>query len=407
MLIRPRCSGKDERSSPLSRVERPRRYIGAASYGRRRKRRRRLHWLSVPVPLVDVRAQYERLIPQILTRFQEVLESGSLILGPNVKAFEEEAAAYLGVPEAVGVANGTDALVLVLDALEIGAGDEVICPSFSFYATAEAIMRTGATPVFADIDPVTLNLDPEDAAAKVTERTRAIMPVHLFGRPADLEALAGLGVPMIEDAAQAFGAQGVATTGVASTFSFFPTKNLFALGDGGLVAATDVELAERVRMLRFHGSRDKKTFAYVGTNSRLDELQAAALRLFLGELDGWNRARREAAARYAELGLGAFCDLPQDEPGHVYHMYVVRTPERVRLAEALSAAGIGNASYYVTPTHLQPALQKFGHEEGLLPETERASRENLALPMWAGIPAEVQERVVTVVREASSVGAAS
>jgi len=268
-------------------------------------------------------------------------------------------------------------------------------------------MRTGATPVFADIDPVSLNVDPEDVAAKVTERTRAIMPVHLFGRPADLDSLARLGVPIIEDAAQAFGAEGVATTGVASTFSFFPTKNLFALGDGGLVAATDEELAERVRMLRFHGSRDKKTFTYVGTNSRLDELQAAALRLFLTELDGWNAARREAAARYAELGLGEFCELPEDEPGHVYHMYVVRSPERDRFAEALSAAGIGNASYYATPTHLQPVLKRFGHPEGFLPETERASRENLALPMWAGIPVEVQERVVSVVREASTVGAAS
>jgi dTDP-4-amino-4,6-dideoxygalactose transaminase len=360
----------------------------------------------VPVPLVDVRAQYERLIPEILARFQEVLESGVLILGPNVNAFEEEAAAYLGVPQSVGVANGTDALVLVLEAMEIGAGDEVICPSFTFYATAEAIMRTGGTPVFADIEPLSLNIDPDDAAAKVTERTKAIMPVHLFGRPAELERLAGLGVPIIEDAAQAFGAAGVATTGVASTYSFFPTKNLFALGDGGLVAATDEELADRVRLLRFHGSRDKKIFTHVGTNSRLDELQAAVLRLFLGEIDGWNRARREAAARYAELGLGEFCELPQDEPGHIYHMYVVRTPERARLAEALTAAGISNASYYVTPTHLQPALKHFGHEEGLLPETERASRENLALPMWAGIPAEIQERVVSVVREASTVGAA-
>jgi dTDP-4-amino-4,6-dideoxygalactose transaminase len=361
----------------------------------------------VPVPLVDVRAQYERLIPQILERFEGVLDSGTLILGPNVKAFEEEAAAYLGVPQTVGVANGTDALVLVLEAMEIGAGAEVICPSFTFYATAEAIIRTGATPVFADIDLVTLNIDPEDVAAKITERTRAIMPVHLFGRPADLAALAALGVPIIEDAAQAFGARGVATTGVASTFSFFPTKNLFGLGDGGLVAATDEQLAERVRMLRFHGSRDKKTFTYVGTNSRLDELQAAVLRLFLGELDGWNRARREAAARYADLGLGEFCELPEDEPGHVYHMYVVRSPERDRLAEALASAEIGHASYYVTPTHLQPALRNLGYDDATLPETERASRENLALPMWAGIPAEVQERVVSVVREASTVGAAS
>jgi dTDP-4-amino-4,6-dideoxygalactose transaminase len=359
----------------------------------------------VPVPLVDVRAQYARLIPQILERMEEVLESGRFILGPHVSAFEDEAAAYLGVPETVGVANGTDAIVLVLDAMEIGLGDEVICPSFTFYATAEAIMRTGARPVFVDIDPVSLNLDPEDAAAKVTESTRAIMPVHLFGRPAPLGELTRLGVPIIEDAAQAFGASGIATTGVASTFSFFPTKNLFALGDGGLVAATDEELAARVRMLRFHGSKDKQTFAYVGTNSRLDELQAAVLRLFLGELDGWNRSRREAAARYAELGLGEFCELPEDEPGHVYHMYVVRTPERARIAEALAAAGIGNASYYVTPLHLQPALRELGYEEGAFAETERAARENLALPMWAGIPQEIQERVVSVVREASAVRA--
>jgi dTDP-4-amino-4,6-dideoxygalactose transaminase len=364
--------------------------------------------LAVPVPLVDVRAQYERLTPQILERIEDVLASGKLILGPNVTAFEEEAAAFLGVPRAVGVANGTDAIVLVLEAMGIGSGDEVICPSFTFYATAEAIVRAGATPVFADIEPATLNLDPEDVAAKVTERTKAIMPVHLFGRPADLESLRGLDVPIIEDAAQAFGARGVATVGVASTFSFFPTKNLFALGDGGLVAATDEEVAERVRMLRFHGSKDKKSFTYIGTNSRLDEVQAAVLRLFLGELDGWNRARREAAARYADLGLGEFCDLPQDEPGHVYHMYVVRTPRRARLAEALSAAGIANASYYVTPLHLQPPLQEaIGREQPPLPETERASRENLALPLWAGIPEETQEQVVTVIREASVVGAPS
>jgi dTDP-4-amino-4,6-dideoxygalactose transaminase len=363
--------------------------------------------LAVPVPLVDVRAQYERLTPQILERIQGVLDSGQFILGPNVTAFEEEAATFLGVPQTIGVANGTDAIVLVLEAMGIGEGDEVICPSFTFYATAEAVIRAGATPVFADIDPTTLNIDPEDVAAKVTERTRAIMPVHLFGRPAALDALGGLGVPIVEDAAQAFGARGIATTGVASTFSFFPTKNLFGLGDGGLVAVTDEDLGERVRMLRFHGSKDKQTFSYIGTNSRLDEIQAAVLRLFLGELDGWNRARREAAARYAELGLGEFCELPEDESGHVYHMYVVRTPERARLADALSAAGIGNASYYVMPLHQQPALRSLGYEEGSLPETERASRENLALPMWAGISPETQEQVVSVVREASRVGAAS
>jgi dTDP-4-amino-4,6-dideoxygalactose transaminase len=260
--------------------------------------------------------------------------------------------------------------------------------------------------VFADIDPATLNLDPDDVAARITPRTKAIMPVHLFGRPAQLEPLAALGVPIVEDAAQAFGAGGVATTGVASTFSFFPTKNLFALGDGGLVAATDTELGDRVRMLRFHGSRDKRDFHLIGFNSRLDELQAAALRTFLPHLDGWNAARREAAARYSELGLGEVCEVPFDASGHVYHMYVVRSGERDRIAAALAEAQISCASYYVTPLHLQPALRFLGWQAGSLPETERAARENLALPMWAGIDEATQERVVTVVRDAVAVGAA-
>jgi dTDP-4-amino-4,6-dideoxygalactose transaminase len=359
------------------------------------------------IPLVDVKAQYAPLIPELKERFAEVLESGRFILGPNVAAFEQEAAGYLGVPATVGVANGTDALVLVLDALGIGAGDEVICPAFTFYATPEAIVQRGASPVFADIDPATMNLDPEDVAARITPRTKAIMPVHLFGRPAPLAELAALGLPLIEDAAQAFGAAGVATTGIASTFSFFPTKNLFALGDGGLVAATDEEVAERVRLLRFHGSRDKVDFELVGYNSRLDELQAAALRLFLPRLGDWNGSRREAAARYAELELGEMCELPADDGRHVYHMYVVRTQERDRLAAALTEAGIACAAYYVTPMHLQPALRFLGGREGSLLETERAARENLALPMWAGIDAETQERVVSVIGEASAVGAAS
>jgi dTDP-4-amino-4,6-dideoxygalactose transaminase len=358
------------------------------------------------IPLVDVRAQFAPLVPQLKERFAEVLESGRFILGPNVSAFEDEAAAYLGVPHAVGVANGTDALVLVLDAMGIGPGDEVICPSFTFYATAESIARVGATPVFADVDPTTLNLDLEDLRGRITERTKAIIPVHLFGRAMALEPFRELGVPIVEDAAQAFGARDVATVGAVSTFSFFPTKNLFALGDGGLVAATDEGIADRVRVLRFHGSRDKVDFELVGYNSRLDELQAAFLRLFLPELDGWNAARREAAARYAELGLGEFCELPRDEPGHVYHVFVVRSPERERIAASLAAAGIASASYYVTPLHLQPALRHLGYEEGSLPETERASRENLAIPMWAGIDGETQQRIVSVVREAVSVGAA-
>ena len=276
----------------------------------------------------------------------------------------------------------------------------MICPAFTFYATAEPIAQRGATPVFADIEPATLNIDSADAARRITERTKAIMPVHLFGRPAALPELAALGVPVIEDAAQAFGAEGIATTGIASTFSFYPTKNLGALGDGGLVGVTDEALGERIRLLRFHGSRDKRDFQLVGYNSRLDELQAAALRVFLPHVAEWNRLRREAAARYAELGLGELVELPPDDGRHVYHIYAVRTPERDLVRAALEEAGIGAASYYATPLHLQPALAYLGHREGELPETERASRENLALPMWPGMEPETQERIVDVVRSA-------
>jgi dTDP-4-amino-4,6-dideoxygalactose transaminase len=354
------------------------------------------------IPLIDVQAQYAPLLPELKERIAEVLEDGRFILGPNVQAFEEEAAAYLGVSHTIGVANGTDALTLVLEAMGIGPGDEVICPAFTFYATAEAIARRGATPVFADIDPDTLNVDPGDVEARITNRTAAIMPVHLFGRPAPLRELAELGPSLIEDAAQAFGAPGIAQTGVASTFSFYPTKNLFGLGDGGLVATDDGGLAERVRMLRFHGSHDKVDFHFIGVNSRLDEIQAAALRLFLPLLDGWNQTRREAAVRYRELGLGDYVDLPPDEPGHVYHLFVCRSPERDAIVTSLRDQGIGCATYYVTPMHLQPALRFLGHAEGSLPETEFAARENFSVPLWPGIPLEVQERVVGAVKAAAT-----
>jgi dTDP-4-amino-4,6-dideoxygalactose transaminase len=359
----------------------------------------------VTIPLVDVHSQYEPLKSELEARFRDVLGGGQFIRGGHYWAFQEEAASYLGVKQTIGVANGTDALVLVLDALEIGPGDEVVCPAFTFYATAESIARRGATPVFADVDPVTLNVDPDDAASKISDRTRAIMPVHLFGRPAAADELTQHGVPVIEDAAQAFGAPGVAQQGLVSTYSFFPTKNLFCLGDGGLVATNDDGLAERVRMLAFHGSRDKTDFEFVGYNSRLDELQAAFLRIFLTHLDAWNRGRREAAARYAELGLGELVELPQDDPGHIYHLFVCRSPERDAIRRALVEAGIGTASYYTTPLHLQPALRFLGYEPGSLPETERAAAENFSLPLWPGIPAEAQERVVDVVR--SAVGALS
>jgi dTDP-4-amino-4,6-dideoxygalactose transaminase len=363
----------------------------------------------VAIPLVDVRAVYTPLLDELKERIGEVLDSGRFILGPQVRAFEQEAAAYLGVRETVGVANGTDAIVLVLDALGIGPGDEVICPAFTFFATAEAVARRGATPVFADIDPATLNLDPADAADRLSERTKAILAVHLFGRPAPVNELPEV-VPVVEDAAQAFGAtlgrERAGSLGAVATFSFFATKNLFGLGDGGLVAGDDATVTERVRLLRSHGSKDKEAFDAIGYNSRLDELQASALRLFLGQVDRWNAERRRAAARYAELGLGEICDLPPDEPGHVYHMYVVRTPERDRVAAALGEAGIACKAYYRIPLHLQPVFRRLGYEEGSLPESERAGRETLALPLWPGMAAEVQESVVECVRAAARVRAA-
>jgi dTDP-4-amino-4,6-dideoxygalactose transaminase len=335
-----------------------------------------------------------------------VLEDGRFVFGPNVAEFEREAAEYLCVAETVGVANGTDALVLVLDALGVGRGDEVVCPAFTFYATAEAIARREATPVFADIDPQTLNLDPGDVERRLTDRTKAILAVHLFGRPAPLAELAAFGVPLVEDAAQAFGSPAIGRTGIASTFSFYPTKNLFGLGDGGLVATRDAELAERIRMLRFHGSKAKKTFEYIGYNSRLDEIQAAALRIFLRELDGWTAARREAATRYDELGLGELCEIPLDDAGHVYHLFVCRSPERDRIRAALTERGIGSAEYYLPPLHLQPALRYLGYREGDLPETERAAAENFSVPLWAGIATEQQEQVVAAVRDAVGVASA-
>jgi dTDP-4-amino-4,6-dideoxygalactose transaminase len=354
-----------------------------------------------PIPHIDVRAQYAPLIPELQDAFARVLESGRFIFGPEVEGFEREAAEYLGVEQTVGVANGTDALVLALDALGVGEGDEVVCPAFTFFATAEAIARRSAVPVFADIDPSTLNIDPADVERRLTKRTKAIVPVHLFGRPAVIAELRRFGLPLLEDAAQAFGSPDIATS-VASTFSFFPTKNLFGLGDGGLVAVNDAELGERIRMLRFHGSRAKKDFELIGYNSRLDAIQAAALRVFLPRLDEWTQLRRAAAARYAELGLGEVVELPADEPGHVYHMYCVRSPERDRLSRALTAAEIGHQAYYQPPLHLQPAFRYLGHAEGHLPETERASRENLCLPLWAGITEDQQVEVVAVLRRAAS-----
>jgi len=360
---------------------------------------------------MDIRGQYDELLPDIKRLVGEVIDSGRFILGPNVRALEEEVAAAVGYGHAVAVANGTDAIELGLQALGIGPGDEVVTSAYTFFATAEAIARRGATPVFADIDPATLCLDPAAAEAAITERTRAVMPVHLFGQPADLAAFREIadrhGVALVEDAAQAFGAtyegNRIGSYGDVATFSFFPTKNLPAMGDAGMAIAASDRVAERLRMLRFHGSRDKRTFEHVGVNSRLDEIQAAILRRFLPEVDGWNQRRRDAAARYRELGLGEHVVLPAELPDrtHIYHLYVVRTPHRERLAQTLKGAGVAGAVYYGEPLHLQPVFAELGYAAGSLPETEAAAREGLALPMFPTLTEAQQAEVVSAVRGAA------
>jgi dTDP-4-amino-4,6-dideoxygalactose transaminase len=359
---------------------------------------------------MDIRGQYEQLLPEVKTLVGEVIDSGRFILGPNVRALEEEVAASIGYGQAIGVANGTDALELGLQALGIGPGDEVVTSSYTFYATAEAIARRGAKPVFADIDERTLNLSPVAAEAAITERTRAIMPVHIFGQPADMPAFRELadrnGVALIEDAAQAFGATydgyQAGSWGDVATFSFFPTKNLPAMGDAGMVIAGSEQVAERVRMLRFHGSHDKRTFEHVGVNSRLDEVQAAILRRFLPELPAWNEGRRAAADRYRQLGLGDHVGLPFEAPGarHVYHLFVVRTARRDELVRTLKDRGVGTGVYYDTPLHLQPVFAGLGQGPGSLPVTEAMARECLALPMFPTITESQQREVVEAVRTA-------
>jgi len=360
---------------------------------------------------MDIRGQYDHLLDDVKRSVCEVIDSGRFILGPNMRALEDEVAAATGACHAVAVANGTDALVLSLEALGVGPGDEVITTAYTFYATAEAIARVGATPVFADIERATFNLDPQAVDAAVTDRTRAIVAVHVFGGPADIPGLREVagrhGLAVIEDAAQAFGAtlggRGAGSFGDLATFSFFPTKNFPAFGDAGMVVSGDADLAERVRLLRFHGSREKRRFELVGTNSRMDEIQAAVLRRFLPEVAGWNAGRRSAADRYRALGLGDLVELPSELPGaeHVYHLYVVRAQARDELARALSAAGIGCRAYYDIPLHLQPVFAHLGYRPGDLPETERAADEGLALPMFPTLTGAAQTEVVAAVRAAA------
>jgi dTDP-4-amino-4,6-dideoxygalactose transaminase len=359
----------------------------------------------MPVPLFDTKTPIAPLRPALNAKAAEVLDAGRYILGPEVAAFEQELSTYLGAAHALGVANGTDALVLALRALGVGPGDEVVVPSFTFYASAEAIALIGANPVFCDIDPEHFCVTADTVRAALTANTKVVMVVHLFGNVAPVDEIAALGVPVLEDAAQALGSRiadgrRAGALGVAATFSFFPSKNLGAFGDGGAIATPDAELAEQIAMLRFHGSRDKVSFELVGHNSRLDELQAALLRLQLPLLDAWCDGRRAAAAHYADAGLGELAGLPQPVDGcdPAWHLYVIRHPRVEELAAALGAAGIGNKRYYATPLHRQVAMRPWSDVE--LPGTDEAARTHIAIPMSPVLTREQADEVVVAVRDA-------
>ena len=346
------------------------------------------------VPLLDVNAQNHPLREPILAAMARVMDAGNFILGAEVEAFEKELAAALGVRRAVGLSSGTDSLLVALMALGVGPGDEVVTTPFSFYATVGCIARLGAKPVFADIAPATFNLDPQAAAAACGPKTRALIPVHLFGRPAPLPPVS---VPLVEDAAQAIGACKV--TGIASCLSFFPSKNLGAFGDGGALLTDDEAFADKVAILRAHGSKPKYVHPMVGGNFRLDALQAAILRVKLARLSDWTAARRRNADRYRHLfatttGLPAELVLPDDAPGHIYNQFVIRAPKRDGLRTHLTAAAIGTEVYYPLALHLQPCFTALGLRPGAFPHAERATQEVLALPIYAELTEAQQAYVV-------------
>lgn len=362
------------------------------------------------VPLVDLAAIHAELRPAMDAASRRVIESGSLILGPEVEQFEAEFAAYCGALHCVGVGNGLDALALILRAMDIGPGHEVIVPANTFIATWLAVSRVGATPVPVDPDAQTCNLDPARIEEAVTPRTRAIMPVHLYGQTADMDSITELaarrGLKVIEDAAQAHGARykgrRAGSLGDAAGFSFYPTKNLGALGDGGAVVTSDREVAERVRCLRNYGAREKYRHEALGVNSRLDELQAAFLRAKLRVLDDWNDRRRRAAARYAERLADAGVVLPAvpawAEP--VWHLFVIRIADRDRVRAALEAEGIDTGIHYPVPPHLQEAYQGLRHRAGSFPRAEALGREVLSLPLWPQITPVQQATVTTALERA-------
>ena len=366
-----------------------------------------------PLQFLDLKQQFEQIRDEVMEAVTSVMESQRFVLGPEVEQLEKEISDYLGCRFAVACASGTDALVLALMAAGVGTGDEVITTPFTFVATASAIVRAGATPVFVDIDPATYNIDPESVSRAVTSRTRAIIPVHLFGLAAEMEPLMDLaqrqGLSVIEDAAQAIGAtyhgQNAGTIGAMGCFSFFPSKNLGGAGDGGIIATNDAKHADRLRLLRVHGSRQKYQYEILGTNSRLDALQAAILRVKLRHLEEWTEQRRYNAARYRELFAGSMAEmpvvLPYESKGtrHVYNQFTVRCSDRDALREHLQRQGIPTEIYYPYPLHLQPAFAYLGYKHGSLPYAETAAREVLSLPIYPELTAVQRSMVVSQVTE--------
>jgi dTDP-4-amino-4,6-dideoxygalactose transaminase len=359
---------------------------------------------------MDMVAQYRSIQSEIDEAIRQVLEAGQFILGPNVAALEKEIATYLGVSRGVGVGSGTDALVLAMRALEIGPGDEVIVPSYTFFATAGAVLLVGAKPVCVDVEPQFYTIDVSQISARITSRTKAIIPVHLYGHPADMTAVIELarthGLKVIEDNAQAFGAEyrgrKTGSMGDVACLSFFPSKNLGGYGDGGMVVTNDDEVAERVRMLRTHGWRKKYFPEMVGYNSRLDELQAAILRVKLRHLDNWNERRRYLATKYAEQFAGTGIGVPFEsaDARHVYHLYIIQMEERERVQQQLKEQGIPTAIYYPQPLHLATPLAQYGYRTAEFPVSERASQRTLAIPFY---PEMSEEQLSTVAAKVKSV----
>lgn len=366
------------------------------------------------VPLFDLTAQYASIRDEVLEAISRVCDSQQFILGPEVEALERELAASLDSPHAIAVSSGTDALLAALMAFGVGPGDEVVTPAFSFFATAGCVARVGAVPVFVDIDPVTFNIDPAGIARVLTPRTKAIIPVHLFGQSAEMAPIAQIaqarGIPVIEDAAQAIGARyadrAVGTLGDVGCYSFFPTKNLGAFGDAGLVACRDEALAKRLRSIRNHGAGAESRYRHdtVGGNFRLDAIQAAILRVKLAHLPAWTAARQRNAARYEKLfehaGLNGHIDVPARAAysTHIYNQFVIRARQRDELRQHLQARGIGTEIYYPTPLHLQPCFKHLGHAAGSFPVAEAASKEVLALPIFGELSESQQTCVVEAIR---------